>query len=93
MCFCSNLKEYTNYHILGKLKCSFIHQHFDVYDKVVAKIIHHYERTQITPDFIIYVERNHKTFKKETKLSLVRAFTRFQEETIQTYGLEYTLQD
>jgi hypothetical protein len=86
------MKELSNYHILGKLKCSFIHLHYDTYDDVVMKIIHQYERTHKQPSFVDYVERNYKSFKSETRRSLIRAFTRFQEEAISTNGLEHRLQ-
>lgn len=88
------MRDDTNYYILGKLKCCHIHKAYDEYEAVIEKIIHEYRKNnyKVHP-FIIYVHKNHRTFKPCTKRSLIKAFVRFQEEAMQTYGLEHSLCD
>ena len=92
---CDHVKGNTNnnYTIYSLLKCSYLNDELELYDFIVNDIIDTYYRSNRTNySFITYVKKNYKTFSSGSCATLVRAFTRFQEEVLPTENLEHILQ-
>lgn len=87
---CTELRHDTPFFILGKLKCFYMNGELENYNNFVIFLLAHRIRVIM---FIRYVYNNIGTFRRKTRLSLVNAFTTFQEEAYKTYNLEHKLRD
>jgi hypothetical protein len=92
-CGLDKIKGDYNNDIYSLLKCAHANGEMELYDFIVNDIIETYYRSDRTEySFITYVKENYKTFRAGSCATLVRAFTRFQEEVLPTENLEHILQ-
>ena len=83
---CANMREDTNYRLMGKLVCAWVNGEKDLYMNIVLRII-----ARDPSSFIRYVYENYTTFKPINRKALGQAFITFQEDAIKTYNLEHIL--
>jgi len=87
---CNDFRDDSSFYILSKFKCYYLRLETENYWNYILELLG--DRDKLTK-FVRYVYLNHKSFSDESKLALVTAFIRFQEECVKTYNLESRLQD
>jgi len=90
---CFGMREYTNFFLLGKLRCCYENssdENEKVYDNIINDVIRKFHSTRKSP-FLKYLIKEYDTFKISTIKAIRIPVIRFQEGALPTLNLEHTI--